>query len=155
MTATGHLQPFLEELQSTYHYERFKSNQETVDRLSLTSKQLLWTYLMDPRHLQGEMRLLLGSSPGNWQMRHTGMDSVDDDCDSLHAPIIASSSSSSPSIPSARERLAPGGTIGKEGCLKLPLLPAAMPMDPAEEAREPVERFTRLFLGRSFCLKND
>lgn len=36
---------------------------------------------MDPRHLQGEMRWLLGSMLGNWQIRHTGMDTVEEDCE--------------------------------------------------------------------------
>ena len=47
----------------------------------LTRRQLLCTYLMDPRHLQGEMSWLLGSMAGSWQIRHAGIDSVEEDVD--------------------------------------------------------------------------
>ena len=50
---------------------------------SFTSRQLLCTYLIDPRHLQGEIRELFGSMAGSWQILQAGMDTVDEDVDSL------------------------------------------------------------------------
>ena len=42
---------------------------------------MLWTYLIEPRHLHGEMSMFDGSMLGSWQIRHTGIDMVDDDWD--------------------------------------------------------------------------
>ncbi len=120
---------------------------------------------MDPRHLQGDMSPLLGSTPGSWQMRHTGMDMVEEDWDRRHESGPRSGPRSSPAI-----ILAPEGTEGKDGWRNPPPPPpeaAAAAASPAAaaaaaaaeteekfESSEAVDRLVRPFLGRSFCLES-
>ena len=44
---------------------------------------------MDPKHLQGDISGLEGSMPGNWQIRQTGKETVDEDAD-RHDPLSIS-----------------------------------------------------------------
>ena len=74
-------QPFLQEPELKDIYNSPFSGIPRKVFNTLTSKQLLWTYLIEPRHLQGEMSMLDGSMLGSWQIRHTGIDMVDDDWD--------------------------------------------------------------------------
>ena len=44
---------------------------------------------MDPKHLQGDISGFEGSMPGNWQIRQTGKETVDEDAD-RHDPLSMS-----------------------------------------------------------------